>query len=79
MCVRACVCVCVYVCVCVVGRGRMMRAVQYVRALGAAHVIDYKDADAITKIRAAAGGHLRLIYDTVGASTAGSCVRCAAY
>ncbi|SPN97149.1 related to toxD gene [Cephalotrichum gorgonifer] len=48
---------------------------EYLRSLGADHVVDYKSADAVAAVRAAAGGDLRLAWDCH--STPESAVFCA--
>ena len=40
--------------------------VQYVRGLGATHVVDYNAGDPVAAIRAVSGGRLAVAYDTVG-------------
>jgi NADPH:quinone reductase-like Zn-dependent oxidoreductase len=38
---------------------------EYVKAIGANVVLDYKDADIVNKIREASGGKLKYVFDTV--------------
>ncbi len=40
--------------------------VQYVRSLGATHVLDYSKPDVVDQIKKLSGGNLRLAYDTIG-------------
>lgn len=49
------------------------RNADYVRSLGAAHVLDYNDPNILTQIKELTSGRLRYAYDCIGPASAQQC------
>jgi len=52
------------------------RNYEYVKSLGATHVVDHNSPDAVSQIKSITSGKLRFAYDTISTATANLCLQC---